>query len=154
MKKLFLSIAVITFIAGTVSVSLGQEPVKQTDKSQDTLKIEKNIVIVPEQELVVTRIDSVTDYQNLTKASEFRFIENDKSIADLKLNNTTMDAMKKSAKSKEIDLLEQKNISLRKELTFYKEDCKVEWKTFKNQFNLDMDKLTQDLKDMKNLAVK
>jgi hypothetical protein len=154
MKKLILSIAMITFMAGTVSVSFGQEPVKQTDKYKDSLKLEKTIVIIPEQELIVSQIDSVTDYQNLTKASEFRFVENDRNIADLKLNNTTMDAMKKLAKGKEIDLLEQKNISLRKELSFYKDDSKVEWKIFKKQFNSDMDKLTQDLKDMKNLAVK
>jgi uncharacterized protein YeaO (DUF488 family) len=63
-----------------------------------------------------------------------------------------MDAKKKSAKSKEIDLLEQKNISLRKELAFYKEEGKTAWKAFKKQFNSDMDKLTEDLKNMKNLA--
>jgi len=150
MKKLILSITMITFIAGTVS--FGQEPVKQPDKALDPMKVEKNIVIVPEQELVVTQIDSVADFQNLTQAAELRFIDNDSSIASLKSNNTTMDAKKKSAKSKEIDLLEQKNISLRKELAFYKEEGKTAWKAFKKQFNSDMDKLTEDLKNMKNLA--
>ena len=150
MKKLILSIAMITFIAGTVS--FGQEPVKQSDKVLDPMKTEKNKVIMPEQELLVMQVDSVADYKDLTKASELRFVENDKSIANLKLNNTDKDAMKKSARSKEIDLLEQKNISLRKELVSYKEDGKEEWKTFKKQFNLDMDKLTENLKSTKNPA--
>jgi hypothetical protein len=152
MKKLILSIAMITFIAGTVSVSFGQEPVKQSDKALDPMKMEKSIMVAPEQELVVTEIDSLADYQNLTKTAEVRFIENDKSIASLKLNNTTMDAMKKSAKTREINLLEQKNISLRKDLVSYKEEGKEEWKAFKKQFNTDMDKLTEDLKNMKTLA--
>ena len=150
MKKLILSIAMITFIAGTVS--FGQEPVKKTDKAKDPMSLEKNSVIVPEQELLVTQKDSVADYKDLTKAAELRFVENDKSIAMMKLNNTTSDAMEKSAKSKEIDLLEQKNISLRKDLVSYKEDGKSEWKTFKKKFNTDMDKLTEDLKSMKNPA--
>ena len=153
MKKLFLSIAMMTFIAATVSVSSGQEPFKQPEKALDTLKGEMKNVVVAEQVIIVSQIDSVAEYQNLTVASEFRFTENDKSIADLKLNNTSKDLTKKTAKNKEIDVLEQKNISLRKELAFYKEDGKTEWKTFKKQFNSDMDKLTQDLKNMKNLAI-
>lgn len=152
MKKLILSVAVITFMAGTISVSFGQDANKKCDKTLDSTKTEKTVVLEPEQELVVIQVDSVTDYQDLTKSSEIRFAENDKSIADLKMNNTTMDEKKKTAKSKEIDLLEQKNTSLRKELVFYKEDSKVNWNTFKKQFSADMDKLTQDLKNMKNLA--
>ena len=149
MKKLILFIAMITFVAGTVT--FGQEPVKQPEKALDPMKVEKSIVI-PEQELVVTQTDSIADYKDLTQTAEIRFIENDKSIASLKLNNTTMDGMKKSEKSKEINLLEQKNISLRKDLVSYKEEGKSEWKTFKKQFNSDMDKLTEDLKNLKNLA--
>lgn len=147
MKKLFLSIAMITFIAGTVT--FGQEPVKQADKSLEPIKAEKSMVIVPEQELVVTQTDSVADYTDLTKTAELRFTENEKSIANLKLNNTEKDAMKNSARSKEIALMEQKNINLRKELVSYKVDGKSEWKTFKKQFNSDMDKLTADLKGTK-----
>lgn len=151
MKKLILSIAMITFIAGTVT--FGQEPVKQSDKALDPLKMEKDMMIVPEQELLVTQKDSIADYKDLTNAAELRFIENDESIASLKLNNTNMDATKKSAKSKEIDLLEQKNISLRKDLVSYKDEGKGEWKTFKKTFNSDMDKLTEDLKRSNNAPI-
>ena len=152
MKRLILSIAMVTFIAGTVSVSFGQYVDKQSDKAQEPIKTEKNAVLVPQQESVVTQIDSIADFQNLTKASDVRFIENEKNIADLKLKNTTMDETKKTAKGKEIDLLEQKNNSLKKELVSYKKEGKTEWKSFKKQFNSDMDKLTDDLKNMKNVA--
>jgi hypothetical protein len=145
MKKLILSIAMMTFIVGTISVSYGQE-------TRESMKMEKNNVLVSQQK-AVTQVDSVADFQNLTKASEIRFIENDKSIADLKLKNTTLDSLKKSATSKDIDLLELKNSFLRKELVSYKIEGKTDWKTFKKQFNSDMDKLTEDLENMKNLAI-
>lgn len=137
MKKLILSIAMIAFVAGTVSESYGQETMKTT-------KTEKTMV--HQEKVGVTQIDSIADYQNLTKASEARFVENEKSIADLKLKNTTTDATEKTAKTKEIDLLEQQNNRLRNDLSSYKNDGKTEWKSFKKQFNADMDKLTEDLK--------
>lgn len=137
MKKLILSIAMITFVAGTVSESYGQETMKTT-------KTEKTVVLQQNQD--VTQLDSVADYQNLAKASEARFVENEKSIADLRLKNTTTDATEKAAKTKEIDLLEQQNNRLRSDLGYYKTDGKTEWKSFKKQFNTDMDKLTADFK--------
>jgi ribosomal protein L19E len=151
MKKLFLSLAMATFIAGTVSVSFGQDLDKQSDKSTDKMNVVKEPVL-QEPVLVVVKVDSLTDYKNLTKVSEIRFTENDKRIGELRLNNTIKDKAKHSAKSAEIDLLEQRNTDLRKDLTFYKEDSKIDWSTFKTQFNTDMDKLTMDLKNLKIIA--
>ena len=146
MKKLILSIAMVAFIAGTVSVSYGQEGVKP-------VKTEKKVMVVePQQKSDDKLIDSIADYQSLTKTSEVRFTENEKSIADLKLNNTSMDAMKKTAKTRDIEVLEQKNITLREELVAYKKDGKTDWKAFKKEFNSDMDQLTMDLEKMKTVT--
>lgn len=151
MKKLILSIAMIAFIAGTVSVSFGQEA-KPMKTEKKVLEPQKKVMSEPQKKVAGTQIDSIADFQTLTKASELRFTENEKSIAELKLSNTTLDTLKNSAKSKDIDLLEQKNISLREELVSYKNDGKTEWIAFKKQFNFDMDKLTLDLKNMKSVA--
>lgn len=137
MRKLILSIAMIAFVAGTVSVAYGQETMKST-------KTEKNMVLQQNED--VTQLDSIADYQNLSKASEARFVENEKSIADMRLRNTTTDATEKAAKNKSIDLLEQNNNRLRNDLGAYKNDGKTEWKSFKKQFNTDMDKLSDDFK--------
>ena len=146
MKKLILSIAMVAFIAGTVSVSFGQEGIKPT-------KPEKKVIVSePQQQAGDNLLDSIADFQTLTKASEIRFTENEKSIAALKLNNTSQDTLKKSTKSREIDILEQKNNSLRQDLVDYKNDGKTEWKTFLKGFNSDMDKLTGDLKNMKTVT--
>jgi hypothetical protein len=152
MKKLILSIAMIAFMAGTVSVSFGQEGVKPVKAEKKVVEPQKKVVVEPQKKVAVTQTDSIADFQALTKASEIRFTENEKSIADLKLNNTSQDTVKKSAKSRDIDVLEQKNNSLREELVAYKTDGKTEWKTFKKEFNSDMDKLTGDIKDMQNVA--
>lgn len=147
MKKLFLSIAVITFIVGTVSVSYGQEPM-------EPMKMEKKTVVTPQQKMQGTQVDTVADFESLNKASELRFTENEKLIADLKSKNTSMDANTKSEKIKDIELLEQKNNNLRNDLSSYKKDGKKEWKAFRKQFDSDMDKLTEDLKNMKNPVLK
>lgn len=149
MKKSILSIAIITFIAGTISVSYGQETNKQTEKTLETTMTEKNVEHkTQENKVFVLQVDTVADYDKLNKASELRFSENEKSIAALKLNNKNKDVTKKADRTKEIDLLMQKNSDLRKDLVAYKNEGKTEWKAFKKQFNTDMDKLTDDLKNL------
>lgn len=149
MKKSILSIAMITFIAGTISVSYGQETNKQTEKTLETTKTEKNVEYnTQENKVAVLQVDTVADYEKLYKASELRFTENEKSVAALNMNNTNMDVTKKADRTKEIDLLNQKNSDLRKGLVAYKNEGKTEWKAFKKQFNTDMDKLTDDLKNL------
>jgi Flp pilus assembly protein CpaB len=68
MKKLVLSLAVVAFLAGTVSTSFGQVPDKQAVKARENLKEEKKDVVVAKQDLKIAQKDSVSEYQKLTKA--------------------------------------------------------------------------------------
>jgi Flp pilus assembly protein CpaB len=151
MKKLILSLAVVAFIAGTISTSFGQVPDKQSVKARENLKEEKKDVVVAKQDLKVAQKDSISEYQKLTKESEIKFKSNEKSISDLRAAITKNNSKEQATDQKKLSLLEDKNNSLKKELADYKVLGQKEFTAFKTEFNRDLVQLAKDLKDFKIL---
>jgi hypothetical protein len=151
MKKLFLSVAVVAFMAGTLSTTFGQVPDKQSVKARENLKDEKKEVVVAKQELQVAQKDSISEYQKLTKESEIKFKSNEKSITDLRALITKTNSKEMAADQKTVGNLEVKNNNLKKELAEYKVEGTTKFATFKTEFNRDLDQLAKELKDFKVL---
>ena len=151
MKKLVLSLAVVAFLAGTISTSFGQVPDKQSVKARENLKEEKKDVVVAKQDLKVAQKDSVSEYQKLTKESEIKFKSNEKSIADLRAAITKNNSKEQATDQKKVSLLEDKNNSLKKELADYKVLGETQFTAFKTEYNRDQDQLAKELKDFKIL---
>jgi hypothetical protein len=151
MKKLVLSLAVVAFIAGTISTSFGQVPDKQSVKARENLKEEKKDVVVAKQDLKVAQKDSVSEYQKLTKESEIKFKSNEKSIADLRAAITKNNSKEQATDQKKVSILEDKNNSLKKELADYKVLGETQFTAFKTEYNRDQDQLAKELKDFKIL---
>ena len=151
MKKLVLSLAVVAFLAGTVSTSFAQVPDKQSVKARENLKEEKKDVVVAKQDLKVAQKDSISEYQKLTKESEVKFKNNEKSIADLRALIKKTNSKEKVADLKKVGLLEEKNNNLKKKLADYKVEGQIKFTTFKSEFNRDLDLLAKELKDFKVL---
>ena len=151
MKKLVLSLAVVAFLAGTISTSFGQVPDKQSVKARENLKEEKKDVVVAKQDLKVAQKDSVSEYQIFTKESEIKFKSNEKCIADLRAAITKNNSKAQATDQKKVSLLEEKNNNLRKELADYKVLGQKEFTAFKTEFNRDLVQLAKDLKDFKIL---
>jgi len=151
MKKLFLSIAAVAFMAGTISTSFGQVPDKQSVKARENLKEEKKDVVVAKQDLKVAQKDSVSEYQKLTKESEIKFKSNEKCIADLRATITKTNSKEMANDQKKVSLLEVKNNNLRKELADYKVLGQTEFTSFKTRYNRDLGELAKELKDFKVL---
>ena len=149
MKKLVLSLAVVAFLAGTISTSFGQVPDKQSVKARENLKEEKKDVVVAKQDLKVAQKDSVSEYQKLTKESEIKFKSNEKSIADLRAAITKNNSKEQATDQKKVSLLEDKNNSLKKELADYKVLGETQFTAFKTEYNRDQDQLAKELKDFK-----
>jgi uncharacterized protein HemX len=139
MKKLFLSLTIIAFIAGTVTTSFGQEQ-KQEQKKE---------VVVTNQNLQVAQKDSVSEYQKLIKESDVKFLSNEKSIADLRVAIAKIDEKDQVANLKSVTAMEQKNTDLRKVLADYKVEGQTNFATFKTEFNSNLDKLAKELKEFK-----
>lgn len=151
MKKVILSLAVVAFMAGTLSTSFGQVVDKKSEKARENLKEEKKDVVVAKHDLAVAKKDSVTEYQTLTKESDLKFKSNEKSIADLRTAITQGNSKEKAADQKKVSLLEDKNNSLKKELADYKELGQTKFTAFKTEFNRDLEQLAKELKDFKIL---
>jgi len=149
MKKLFLSIAVIAFMAGSISTSFGQAPDKESVKARENLKEEKHDVVVAKKDLAVAQKDSVSEYQQLTKESDAKFKANEKSITDLRSDIVKNNSKNQATDQKKVSLLEQKNNDLKKELADYKVEGQIKFSTFKSEFNRDLDELAKELKDFK-----
>jgi Flp pilus assembly protein CpaB len=151
MKKLILSLAVVAFMAGTISTSFGQAPDKQSVKARENLKEEKKDVVIAKQDLKVAQKDSISEYQKLTKESEIKFKSNEKSISDLRAAITKNNSKEQATDQKKLSLLEDKNNSLKKELADYKVLGQKEFTAFKTEFNRNLAQLAKDLKDFKIL---
>jgi hypothetical protein len=151
MKKLVLSLAVVAFLAGTISTSFGQVPDKQSVKARENLKEEKKDVVVAKQDLKIAQKDSVSEYQKLTKESEIKFKSNEKSIADLRAAITKGNSKEQATDQKKVSLMEDKNNSLKKELADYKELGQTQFTAFKAEYKRDQDQLAKELKDFKIL---
>jgi hypothetical protein len=151
MKKLFLSLAVVAFMAGTLSTSFGQVPDKGSVKARENLKEEKKDVVTAKQDLKVAQKDSVSEYQKLTKESEVKFKDNEKCVSDLRSAIVKNNSKEMAADQKKVSLLEERNYNLKKELADYKVIGQVQFKTFKTRLNHDLDVLSKDLKDFKIL---
>jgi hypothetical protein len=151
MKKLFLSIAVVAFTAGTLSTSFGQVPDKQAVKARENLKEEKKDVVDAKKDLKVAQKDSISEYQKLTRESELKFKSNELSIADLRTAITKSNSKEMATDQKKVSLLEVKNNNLKKELADYKVLGQTEFSTFKTRFNRDLSELAKELKDFKVL---
>jgi hypothetical protein len=149
MKKLFLSMAVIAFMAGSISTTFGQAPDKESVKARENLKEEKKDVVVAKQDLVVAQRDSVSEYQLLTKESVIKFKANEKCITDLRSDIAKNNSANQATDQKKVTLLEQKNNDLKKELADYKVEGQAKFSTFKSEFNRDLDELAKELKDFK-----
>ncbi len=149
MKKVFLSLAVAAFMAGTISSSFGQAPDKESMKARENLKEEKHDVVVATKDLQVAQKDSVAEYQQLTKESNAKFSENEKSITDLRARIAKNNSKNQGTDQKKVTLLEQKNNDLKKELADYKVEGQTKFSSFKSEFNKDLDQLAKELKDFK-----
>jgi hypothetical protein len=140
MKKTILTMVVIAFIAVTASTSYGQSTDKKSEKAKKDLMEAK-------QDLNVTQMDSVADYQNFKKEAEVKILNNEKSLADLKTKGSKVDVKDKAEYEKNLAALNQKNVDLKERLVDYKLNGETKWSSFKTEYNNDMDELEKELED-------
>lgn len=149
MKKLVSSMAIIALIGGTITSSFGQVPEKKSEEAIKYPTEQKKEVKVTQPELIVVQKDSLSEYQQLTNESAVKFVQNEKSIVDLRASITKSNTYAKDADQKRVDVLEQKNNKLKTELAGCKIEGKADFMTFKTEFNNELDQVTKELKDFK-----
>lgn len=147
MKKSIFTLAVATFMIGSVVTSCKPNTDKEQE-AQENVDSAKVAVTDAEADLdEAKKAATAEEWQAFKDDANAKIDDNNAKIAELKLK------IKKAGKDidktyqKSIDTMEQKNKDLKIKMDSYKNDVNSDWKSFKREFNNDMDQLGQSLKD-------
>ncbi|MFV8326487.1 hypothetical protein [Flavobacterium sp. ZS1P14] len=148
MKKTIYTLALTTFMAGTVLVGC-QTSTKKEEIAKDKIANAREDVQEATEELIDARKEATAEewkaFKDQTNAT---ISENEMRIVDLKAK------MKKTGNSidvvyaKKVAELEQKNKDIKFKVETYKNDRNSDWQSFKREYNHDMDELGDALRDI------
>jgi hypothetical protein len=88
------------------------------------------------------------EWKEFKSNAEIKINANEKRIGEFKVKIKTASKEVKADYDKEITVLEQKNVELKKKINEYKYEGKDKWEEFKQGFNRDMDIVGKALKDL------
>lgn len=147
MKKLIIILAFTTFVIVTTVMGC-----KQNTEKEQTAQNNVDSTIVAESKAEenleeAKRTATAEEWQKFKDSTNAKIEENKGKIAELKLKIKKTGKDIDKAYQKSIDTIEQKNKNLKAKLDSYKNDINSDWKSFKREFNHDMDKLGHSLKD-------
>lgn len=136
MKK---SIGILVIAIAVFFVSCKSAQQKELDAQQNLSQAR--------QDLSATQASNANEWQTFRSESLIKIKENDKRIAELKIKmnqpGNTFDGMYRTR----IEKLESKNKELKSKLKNY-DGKQTDWKTFKSDFNRDMDEIGKNIKDL------
>jgi len=150
MKKIFFTLAITTFMAGTLLVGC-QDTSKKEEAAKDNVEEARDNLDDAKEELSDARAAATEkEWNDFKESTDSTIKQNEIRIAEMKTN------MKKTGKSidemyaKQIEALELKNKNIKLKVQEYKNDTNSDWQSFKEEYNRDMDELGTA---MKNLTV-
>lgn len=132
MKKTILIMAVCTLMTTTISTSFGQNPIKDSVKTN--MKIQE------------TQKDAGSDFQKFKKDSELSIKNIDNIIGDLKVVFYQSKIKNKIAFQDNLNLLEEKNDNMGKKLEDYKESDQSTLTSFKIEIKQGLVDIAKTLK--------
>ncbi|PKL85873.1 MAG: hypothetical protein CVV22_04890 [Ignavibacteriae bacterium HGW-Ignavibacteriae-1] len=130
-----MALSLYVFILGCQSES------GKVEDARMELQTSKEDVVEARTELNQAIRDSTDDFWEFKRQNELRIIQNEKDIAELKLQIANTNRNTKANYEKHIVDLEQKNRSLKENLNEYNEENKENWEDFKVKFSRNMDDL-------------
>ncbi|TRX31886.1 hypothetical protein FNW52_18005 [Flavobacterium sp. ZT3R18] len=147
MKKSIFTLAIATFVIGSVLTSCKPNTDKE-QTAQESVDSAKVAVTAAEADLdQARRVATAEEWQAFKDETNTKINDNNAKIAELKLKIKKTGKDIDKAYQKSIDTMEQKNKDLKVKIDSYKNDVNSDWKSFKREFNHDMDELGQSLKD-------
>ncbi len=140
MKKTIFYTAIAALAAGSIVTSCATK----TDKVEDA----QENVTEANQDLTKAQVELNAEYPVFKKDAEVQIAENDKRIAELRVQlnkpgKAPLDEMRK----KRIDALNEKNSELRNRLYGYEKEP-TDWEMFKQEFKHDMKGIGEAFKEL------
>lgn len=105
-------------------------------------------LIEAKNELELARQDYVEKLAAFKLESDNKLTENEKAIADLKVEINKKSKKVKADMEAQLATLELKNQLMKEKIRDYNDESTDKWEAFKLEFNRDMDNLGQALKDL------
>lgn len=118
------------------------------DSPEKKVTTAKENVIESKENLAQAEEDYKTELANYKKESNEKHIANERAIADFKKQVTTAKKELKESYEKQLVEMEQKNLEIKQRMDTYQDDGKEKWKSFKREYDHDMDELGKSLKDL------
>ncbi|WP_124019319.1 hypothetical protein [Flavobacterium sp. A45] len=147
MKKSFFTLAIATFVMGSIFISCKPNTEKE-QAAQESVDSAKVAVTEAEDDLdEAKRAATAEEWQEFKDDTNAKIEENNAKIAELKLEIKKTGKEIDKSYQKSIDTMEQRNKDLKAKLDTYKNDVNSDWQSFKREFNHDIDLLGQSLKD-------
>ena len=141
MKIKYLILTITVLIAGSILTGFNINRDKIVKDLQDNSK-QAN----PGLKKAKTGFDK--EWKEFKSNAEIKINANEKRIGEFKVKIKTASKEVKADYDKEITVLEQKNVELKKKINEYKYEGKDKWEEFKQGFNRDMDIVGKALKDL------
>ena len=147
MKKTILSLALTTFIAGTVLVGCKESSKKEEAAQENVQDARADLDHAKEELSEAKRAATEQEWKAFKESTNATIAKNEIRIAEMKAD------LKKTGKnidteySKKIQELEEKNKEIKNKLETYKNDANSDWQSFKKEFNDDVNDLGTSLKN-------
>jgi len=150
MKKSIFTLAAAMLIAGSIFTSCKSSS-KKVEDAKDKVEDAQDKVTEAKEELNQVIQDSILQFK---KESEAKIKAHEKSIAEFKTRIANEKKENKIKYEKKLAELEQKNTDMKKRLDEYKAEGKENWETFKDDFNKDMEALSEGFRELAAIQIK
>jgi len=148
MKKTILTVSIAAFIGCMSLASYGQQNDNKVAESVVYKSSTKADTPDPYLDSKVTKSDSLVEFSNFKSDSEENIESNEKKLASLKTKKCSNDTVAKVFQGK-IEDLDNQNSDLKVKLTNYTgSKCNKEFKAFKNNFNDDLESVTNSILEL------
>ncbi|MGN6493152.1 MAG: hypothetical protein ACTHLE_14225 [Agriterribacter sp.] len=140
MRTLLVGIGAFAMVVTTHFSAFSQEDRRSAQARKELAEAKKN--------LTKAKIDSSADFEQFKLEAENKIEDNKKRITELRLADADLSADLKKKYDKKITALQEKNNKLQKQIDESANTKTTKWTEFKREFNQDMNKLTDAIKNI------
>ena len=148
MKKTIFTLAAAMFVAGTILSGCSSDA-QRAEAAEKKVEAAKADVVDAKQDLTEARQgETISEFQKFKNESNEEINNNERRIAELRVEIKNEKAEARERDEKKIDALEKKNHEMHERLEAYHDDGKSDWREFKTEFKHDLKGIGESFKNI------
>lgn len=148
MKKSIYLIPAALFAVGSLFISCSSQDKKVENAEQEVEDAKADVKDAKQDLNEAQQGSSISEFQKFKNESNQEILDNERRIAELKIEIKNENREAREKDEKKIDALEKKNHQLKEKLEAYTDDGKSDWREFKTEFKHDLDGIGNAFKDI------